>query len=76
MTELLERVINQIKELPVEDQDAIATRLMEELQDELKWNHLFSKTTDQQWMMIVDQVRQEINQGEIYSLDEIINENL
>lgn len=43
MTELLQQVIAEIKKLPAEQQDAIASRLMAELQDKQKWMH---STTD------------------------------
>ncbi|MEQ9239046.1 hypothetical protein [Coleofasciculus sp. E2-BRE-01] len=37
MTELLQRVIAQLEKLPEEEQDAIATRLLAELEDERAW---------------------------------------
>jgi hypothetical protein len=71
MTELLESVISQLKTLPSIDQDAIATRLLAELQDEQKWNKGFTQTTDQQWDNLAAMVRQEIASEEIISLDAI-----
>jgi len=46
MTELLERVIEQLKILPADEQDAIATRFLAEIEDEKSWKARFSKTTD------------------------------
>jgi hypothetical protein len=37
MTELLERAITQLKTLPVDEQDAIAARLLAEMEDEQTW---------------------------------------
>lgn len=37
MTELLRRAIAEIEQLPNDQQDAIATRLLAELQDEKSW---------------------------------------
>lgn len=41
MTELLQRVIAEIEELPDEVQDAIAARLLAELEDERAWKVRF-----------------------------------
>jgi hypothetical protein len=71
MTELLESVIEQLKVLPAQEQDAIATRLLAELQDEQKWSQRFAETTDQQWDQIATMVRQEITSGEVTPFDEM-----
>lgn len=43
MTELLQQAIAKIEKLPPDQQDAIATRFLAELQDEEKWEtHLES----------------------------------
>jgi hypothetical protein len=60
MTELLENVIAQLRLLPVIDQDAIAYRLLAEIQDAQRWNKSFAETTDRQWEQLADMVRQEI----------------
>lgn len=71
MTELLQQVIAQIKKLPAEQQDAIASRLMAELKDEQKWTEQFESTTDEQWDWLANIVRQEIANGETDPLDEV-----
>jgi hypothetical protein len=71
MTELLESVISQLKTLPSIDQDAIAARLLAELQDEQKWNKSFAGTTDQQWDNLADMVRQEIASEEVIPPDAV-----
>jgi len=71
MTELLERVIAQLKALPDDEQDAIAARLLAEMQDEQTWKAQFESTTDTQWDRIAEIVRQEIAAGDITPLAEV-----
>ncbi|MBW4597997.1 MAG: hypothetical protein KME46_35130 [Brasilonema angustatum HA4187-MV1] len=71
MTELLQQVIAEIKKLPADQQDAIASRLMAELKDEQRWTEQFESTTDEQWDLLADMVRQEIASGETVPLDEV-----
>lgn len=42
MTELLEQAIEHLKSLDADRQDAIATLIMEELEDEAKWDATFA----------------------------------
>ena len=46
MTELLERTITKLKTLSVEQQDAIAMIILEELEDEIQWNTSFKRFQD------------------------------
>ncbi|MGK7889389.1 MAG: hypothetical protein AB4042_08640 [Leptolyngbyaceae cyanobacterium] len=46
MTELLERAIAQLKTLPTDKQDAIATLILEELEEEQRWDHSFARSPD------------------------------
>ncbi len=46
MTELLERAIAQLKALPTDKQDAIATLILEELEEEQRWNNSFARSPD------------------------------
>lgn len=71
MTELLERAIAQLKTLPADEQDAIAARLLAELEDEQVWKARFESTTDDQWDRIAEMLRQEIADGEITPLAEV-----
>jgi hypothetical protein len=68
MTELLENVIAQLRLLPAIDQDAIAYRLLAEIQDEQRWNKNFAETSDRQWNLLADLVRQEIESEEVTPL--------
>ena len=71
MTELLERAFNQLKTLPADEQNAIAARLLAELEDEQVWKAKFESTTDNQWDQIAEMVRQEITAGDITPLAEV-----
>lgn len=71
MTELLERAIAQLKTLPVDEQDAIAARLLAEMEDEQTWKAQFESTTDAQWDRMAEMVRQEIAAGDITPLAEV-----
>ncbi len=71
MTELLEKVITELKKLPPDQQDAIASRWMDELKNEQQWTEQFESTTDEQWDQLADLVRQEISNGETTPLDKI-----
>ncbi len=46
MTELLERAIAQLKIRPVDQQNAIATMILEELEEEAKWDQSFARSPD------------------------------
>jgi hypothetical protein len=46
MTELLERAIAKLKTLSASEQDAIASMILEELQDDLKWDRAFANSPD------------------------------
>ncbi|MGB3203559.1 MAG: hypothetical protein WBB28_01085 [Crinalium sp.] len=71
MTELLEQAITQLKNLPVDEQNAIAARLLAEMQDEQGWKVRFEATTDEHWDRLAEMVRQEIVAGDVYPLAEV-----
>ncbi|MBD2164011.1 hypothetical protein H6G64_25650 [Calothrix sp. FACHB-156] len=71
MTELLRRVITEIEKLPEDEQNAIATRLLAELEDERAWKVRFESTTNEQWDRLAEMVRLEIVKGEVTPLDEV-----
>ena len=71
MTELLQRAIAEIQKLPADTQDAIAARILADLEDEQAWTAQFATTTDDQWERMVDQVRHEISTGDVVDLDEV-----
>jgi hypothetical protein len=71
MTELLQRAIAQIQQLPPDRQDEIARRFLAELQDDREWEASFAATTDDRWDRMAAMVRQEISAGETVPLEEI-----
>ena len=44
MTEMLEKAVAKIKELPAEQQDAIAALILEEIEDEARWDAAFARS--------------------------------
>lgn len=44
MTELLETAIAKLKTLPHQEQNAIAAMILEELEDERRWDELFARS--------------------------------
>ena len=47
MTALLEKAIQKAKKLKKEEQDELATILLEELEDESRWHKAFAKSQNQ-----------------------------
>jgi hypothetical protein len=46
MTELLERAIAKLRTLSTSEQDAMASMILEELEDEQRWDEAFSRSPD------------------------------
>ncbi|MEW6492562.1 MAG: hypothetical protein AB1589_08645 [Cyanobacteriota bacterium] len=46
MTKLLEQAIAKVMQLPETEQDAIAVFILEELEDEARWDRAFSQSQD------------------------------
>jgi len=46
MTELLERAIAKLKDLPTQEQNAIAAMILEELEDDHRWDESFARSPD------------------------------
>ena len=46
MTELLEQAIARLQTLPESEQDVIASIILEEIEDERRWNEAFSRSPD------------------------------
>jgi hypothetical protein len=71
MTTLLQRAIAEAEKLPLEDQDAIAARLLAEIEDERQWADRFAATTEDQWDRIVSEVRRDVAIGGTRPLDDV-----
>jgi hypothetical protein len=46
MTELLEKALRQVAALPREEQDAIASQIIETLQDEVIWKEKLARSPE------------------------------
>jgi hypothetical protein len=46
MTELLEQAIAKLKTRPISEQDSIAALILEELEDDNRWDESFSRSPD------------------------------
>ena len=46
MTKLLEKAISEVQRLPEDEQDAIAQLILEELEDERRWDAVFAGSPD------------------------------
>ena len=46
MSEMLDRAVEQAKRLPVDQQDAIAAIILEEIADEQRWQAAFARSHD------------------------------
>ncbi len=71
MTTLLQRAVAEVEKLPAEDQDAIAARLLAEVDDERQWDTRFAATTDDQWDRLVAEVRRDVAEGGTLPLDDV-----
>jgi hypothetical protein len=47
MTALLEKALNKIQELPPQEQDAVASLIIDEIESEKHWDDLFAGTQGQ-----------------------------
>jgi hypothetical protein len=71
MTTLLQRAVAEVEKLPAADQDAIAARLLAEVDDERQWESRFASTTDDQWDRLVAEVRRDVAEGGTLPLDSV-----
>jgi hypothetical protein len=71
MTTLLQRAVAEVEKLPPEDQDAIAARLIAEVDDERQWDTRFASTTDDQWDRLVAEVRRDVAEGGTLPIDDV-----
>jgi hypothetical protein len=70
MTELLRHAITEIEKLPADVQNAVATRILTDLEDEQAWTARFDATSDEQWNRLAEMARQEIAVGDTTPLED------
>jgi hypothetical protein len=71
VTELLENALRKVATLPQEEQDAIASQILETLEDETTWKEKLARTQDNLRGLAGDAQR-EHQRGETRSIDEIL----
>lgn len=69
MTALLQRAVAEVEKLSQEDQDAIASRLLAEIEDERRWAASFESTTDAQWDRMIKEAKADVAAGKVHALD-------
>lgn len=68
MTELLEKAIARLKTLPASEQDAIAAMILEELEDEIRWDAAFAGSQDALGLLAAEAMA-EYDAGKTQELD-------
>jgi len=46
MTKLMEKALKALAALPEQDQDAVAARILEDIEDERRWSRSFERSQD------------------------------
>jgi hypothetical protein len=71
MTQLLEEALRKVAALPREEQDAIASQIIETLQDEAAWKQRLA-LEPAKLRRLAKEARQERERGETHPLDELL----
>ena len=71
MTILLERALQKVRALPQEEQDAIASQILDSLSDDEAWKSRFASSGDKLRKLAQEAVKED-QQGETRSLDELL----
>jgi hypothetical protein len=64
MRQLLQQALAEIEKLPAETQNAVAARILADLEDDRAWAASFESTSAEQWGRLASLVREEISEGE------------
>ena len=64
MTQLLEKALTEVYKLPPEKQDVIAAVILEELEDEQRWDDAFAASQDK-LSKLAEKVRADIKAGRV-----------
>ena len=67
MTQLLKKALIEVRKLPPETQDAIASIILEELEDERRWDRSFAASQDK-LAQLAQKVRTDIEAGRIHKM--------
>lgn len=74
MTKLLERAVAEASARPEAEQNALAARILAELDDERTWDRAFADTTDDEWDKLAAMARRDIASGGSSSLDDFLGQ--
>ena len=69
MTEMLEEALRKVAALPKEEQDAIASQIIETLQDEAAWVERLARSPEK-LRRLAEEARRESRNGEALPLDD------
>ena len=67
MTQLLKKVLIEVSKLPPEAQDTIASIILEELEDERRWDRSFAASQNE-LAQLAQKVRTDIEAGRIHKM--------
>ena len=70
MTKLLEKALEKVSKLPQDEQDAIASQILAELEDEAAWAKQFGGTKDK-LHRLAEEALAEDRRGETLPLDDL-----
>ncbi|MCH7942665.1 MAG: hypothetical protein IIB67_05465 [Proteobacteria bacterium] len=68
MTKLLKQAFERVSALPDNEQDAIASIVLEEIEDEARWRASFAKSRDA-LARLAKEARAEIARGDVLPMD-------
>lgn len=71
MTELLEDALRKVATLPKEEQDAIASQIIETLQDEARWKETLASSSEKLGRLR-EEARREYQRAETRPIDELL----
>ena len=71
MTELLENALRKVATLPQEEQDAIASQILETIEDETAWKQKLART-QAKLRGLAGEAQREHQRGETRPIDEIL----
>jgi hypothetical protein len=72
MTDLLEKALQRVRSLPTEQQDAIASEILESLDDEKQWTDKFASSRDRIRQMAQEALAQDAR-GEPRPLNDLLD---
>jgi len=67
MTQLLKKALIEVNKLPPDKQDTIASIILEELEDERRWDRSFADSQDK-LAQLAQKVRTDIEAGRIHKM--------